>query len=250
MEDIDDALRSIDTQNHESEGSESPEILAWHHKEKLRRKHEAKETVMKEAYFGNSGILEPVYQSPIPCHLERAHTLGSPTVTQLSFSLLGSYSAQTFLSQAMAEIQERCPDITLNAFKRVQEETPLYIHYVPDKDLTRVSQAVPELANLRYIVIGRNLQQWEECCNPTLPEFRATPVSLDPQTKQPLQLFQSLHSKKVVRNVEPPLQLSAIGKNVFIPRQRLVVMTIDSEQVSQCFSLRSFQFLQEDNFLY
>ena len=235
MEEIQDALQSVDAQEKpkDSELEAAEQVtLTWHHKEKLRRWQEARETELRDAHFGKQGILEPMYQLTIPAHLGHAHQLASHSVNHYTFNLLGNYSTQSFLSQAMADIQQLCPDITLNAFKLTTNDPPQYTHYTPENDWSKVEGAPPNLSTLHYIVIGRNLSQWNECCLPLTPETRINQAWVDPQTKQSLQLFHPLDSKKVVRGLDVPLQQSTINKNVFVPRQRLVLMTISNEQVS------------------
>ena len=199
--------------------------VTWSVKEKLRREKEMRDAYFQEARLGQTGILEEPYHTTIPKHLAHACKLTSPSISQFTYSFLGSYSAQAFVTKTIMCIQQICPDLTLNAFK-LKSEAPLgqYTHCTLDKDWSRLERT-DELSQLHYIVVGRNPQQWEECCNPAR---RSTQPWVDPHTRQSLQLFHPLDSRKVVR---VPLQQSAVGGEAFVPRQRLVLMSITSQQV-------------------
>ena len=199
--------------------------LTWSVKEKLRRDKETRDAYFQEAHLGQTGILEEPYHTTIPKYLAHACKLTSPSVSQFTYSFLGSYSAQAFVTKAIMCIQQICPDLILNAFK-LKSKAPLgqYTHCTLDKDWSRLERT-DELSQLHYIVVGRNPQQWEECCNPS---HRSTQPWVDLHTRQSLQLFHPLDSRKVVR---VPLQQSAVGGEAFVPRQRLVLMSITSQQV-------------------
>ena len=232
MEDISDAL--VSEEDGASQGEVSSESsLTWHGKEWLRREQEARDRYYQEAHFGRSGILDETYHTTIPQHLDRACKLASPSISHCTYTSMGSHSARTFLTEAIASIQQLCPDLTLSTFERTppgEASSGQYAHCTPERDWSKVERAV-ELSDLHYIVIGRNLRQWEECCDPTDPTHRSTHPWVDPQTKQSLQLFYPLDSKKFVRGVEVPLQQSVVGREAFVPRQRLVLMSVTSSQV-------------------
>ena len=205
---------------------ESSEVsLTWSVKEKLRREKEMRDAYLQEAHLGQTGILEEPYHTTIPKYLAHACKLTSPSICQFTYSFLGSYSAQAFVTKTITCIQQICPDLSLNAFE-LKPEAPLgqYTHCILDKDWSRLERT-DELSQLHYIVVGRNPQQWEECCKPA---HRSTQPRVEPHTRQSTQLFHPLDSRKVVR---VPLQQSAVGGEAFVPRQRLVLMSITSQQV-------------------
>ncbi len=246
IEGVDKMLKSLSSsvpkqrspEREEGGSSDSPEQLTWNQKEKIRREQEAREAAAHEAHCGRTGVLEPAYQLWIPRHLEFTHAIGSPSVTYHSFELVSSHSAYVFLSQAMADIRQTCPDISASAFKALQNgrlggdgATSRYLYYLPEQDLTKTHRVEPEIMNMHYIVIGRNVHQWEESCNPNALDSRITQAWLDP-SGQSMQLFHPLDSKKFTRQVEVPFQQMANGgKTSFIPRQRLVVLSITNDQV-------------------
>ena len=55
---------------------------------------------------------------------------------------------------------------------------------------------------------------------------------IDAQTKQSLQLFHPLDSKKISKTVEYPLMGLAKEQSCFIPRQRLLYLSITQEKVT------------------
>ena len=226
---------SIQEQPREGEGGPSSEqSLTWHQKEKLRREMEAQEAMAREAHLGNCGILEETYHTTIPNHLAHARELGSSSVAHYSVALVGSYSAAVFLSQATANVHQLCPDITMNAFAYTDGELPQYVHCTLEKDLTKAQKPPNKISKLHYIVIGRNPLQWEESLHPTVPLRRISQPWLDPQTKQSLQLFHPLDTKKPLRTGELPLQIIAATRNTFVSRQRLVLLNITNEKVCVC----------------
>ena len=223
VKDTSDAMHPA---NGGSRVAESSEVsLTWSVKEKLRREKEMRDAYLQEAHLGQTGILEEPYHTTIPKYLAHACKLTSPSICQFTYSFLGSYSAQAFVTETITCIQQICPDLSLNAFK-LKSEAPLsqYTHCTLDKDWSRLERT-NELSQLHYIVIGRNPQQWEECCKPA---HRSTQSRVEPHARQSMQLFHPLDSRKVVR---VPLQQSAVGGEAFVPRQRLVLMSVTSQQV-------------------
>ena len=233
------SLRSIETSKgisdtvHPNNGG--PQLPAgpegsqtWYGREKLRREHEVRDAHFREAHLGQTGILEETYHTTIPKYLAHACKLASPSISQFTYSFLGSYSAQAFATKTIMCVQQICPDLALNAFK-LKSEAPLnqYAHCTLDKDWSGMERT-DEPSQLHYIVVGRNPQQWEECCNPA---HRSTQPWVDQQIKRSLQLFYPLDSRKSVRGAEVPLQQSAVGGEAFVPRQRLILMSITSQQV-------------------
>lgn len=231
---IEEAVQSIDDPKSKS---------AWADKEKMRRKTEARDAIFHEAHLGNSGMLESTYHTTIPQHLAGAHRLSSACVKFHTFSLIGSYSAQVFLSQAVLALQHLCPDFTINSFQRLgADHRGPFIYFTPEKDWTKVKRpSLPSEAH--YIAVGRNLLQWEEACDPLTSTKRITHPLLDQQSKLPLQLFQPLDSKKLTKDVSIPLQGLAASKETFVPRQRLAIVIITNKQVSKPSSTTACTFI-------
>ena len=220
---IEEAVQSIEDKEGQS---------AWMEKEKKRRLDEAREAVCHEAHLGNSGVIEHTYHTTIPQHLAAASRLHSACIKYHSFSLVGNYSARVFLSQTVLAFQSLCPDFAVNSFQSIGVRgIGPFVHFTPEKDWTKVKKLIrPSKAH--YIVVGRNLDQWEESRAPDTSTKRTTQPWLDQQSKLPLQLFQPLDSKKMSQDLKIPLQGLASSKEMFVPRQRLVVAIVTNQKVS------------------
>ena len=176
-QEMNEILCSIDRTEGKREEEEESEAssLAWHEKEKIRREQEAKNAYHREAHHGRMGILEATYLSIIPQHLAESFKLSSNSVSHHTLPLLGNYSANLFLCEAMSIFHQVCPDVTLNAFRLDETgKTREYMHYVPLK--TSHVRVEKELSEVHYVVVGRNIKQWDEARFPGMPELRLTQV--------------------------------------------------------------------------
>lgn len=220
---IEDAVQSIEDKDGKS---------VWTEKERKRRRTEERDAIIHDAELGNSGMLEKAYHSSIPRHLAGAFRLHSACVKSHSFSLVGNYSAQVFLSQTVIALQNLCPDLTINCFQSigVDNQGP-FIHFTSERDWTKVKRA-SHPSHAHYIAIGRNFLQWEESRDPLTPTKRIIQPWLDNVSKLPLQHFQPLDTKKLNKDVTVPLQGLASSKEMFIPRQRLVAVIVTKKKVS------------------
>lgn len=207
---------------------------AWVEKEKRRRRTEARDAIFHEAHLGNAGMLESSYHTTIPQHLAGMWRLHSSSVKFHSFSLVGNYSAQVFLSQTIQALYALCPDFTVNSFQNIggSHHGP-FIHFTPEKDWTKVKRP-SHPSHAHYVAVGRNLTQWEESCDPLVSSKRLTQPWLEAQSRLPLQLFQPLDSKKLTKEVSIPLQGLAASKDMFVPRQRLAIAIVTNQKVSSC----------------
>jgi hypothetical protein len=220
---IEDAVQSIEGKDRNS---------VWTEKERRRRRMEARDTIIHEAELGNSGMLERAYHSSIPRHLAGAVRLHSACVKFHSFSLVGNYSAQVFLSQTVLALQNLCTDFTVNCFQSIgSEDRGPFIHFTPERDWTKVKRP-SHPSHAYYIAVGRNLLQWEESCGPTTPTKRIIQPWLDNSSKLPIQHFHPLDTKKLSRDVTVPLQGLASSREMFVPRQRLAVIIVTKKKVN------------------
>ena len=226
---IEEAVQSIEEKDGKS---------AWVEKEKRRRRTESRDAVFHEAHLGNSGMLEHSYHTTIPQHLAGASRLHSASVKYHSFSLVGNYSARVFLSQTVLALQSLCPDFAVNSFQSMGGgHLGPFIHFVPEKDWTKVKK-LSRPSEAHYVAVGRNHTQWEESCDPVISTKRQMQPWLDPASKLPLQMFQPLDSKKLMKEVVSiPLQGLATSKDVFVPRQCLVIAIITNKKVSELVKL-------------
>ena len=168
-------LRSIETNSLQREAAEEEQTeaagLTWQEKEKIRRETEALEAYRKEAYHGRRGVLDDTYSSLIQEHLAETYKLSSHSVSRYTFPLLGSYSAEVFLNEAISIFCQVCPDLSLSAFKLDCGE---YSYYSPQK--TSRQRATNDISEIKFIVVGRNLRQWDEARSPGVLEIRLTQV--------------------------------------------------------------------------
>lgn len=170
---MDDVLSSLE--RNEASGKEpttEPLNLTWQEKEKNRREMEAYDAFQKGAFHGRRGILEKTYSDLIPKHLIETCKLISRSVSSYTFPLLGSYSGEVFLNEAVGICNQLCPDLTLNAFKL--DINGEYFHYSLQK--TSRQKVMDSVFDTEFIVVGRNLKQWDEACAPGTKEVRLTQV--------------------------------------------------------------------------
>ena len=95
----------------------------------------------------------------------------------------------------------------------------------PEKDWTKVKTHVPHVVAMEFIVLTRDIGQWEEChhgnsgCHSTIEP-------------SPHQFFHALDSNKLLPHVL--LQTIAEARHVVIPRKRLVLFRICEHKVCIC----------------
>ena len=220
---IEDAVQSIENKDDNS---------VWTEKERRRRRLEARDTIIHDAELGNSGMLEKAYHCSIPRYLTGAVRLHSACVKSHSFSLVGNYSAQVFLSQTMLALQNLCPDFVVNCFQSIGagDQGP-FVHFTPERDWTKVKRP-SHPSHAHYIAVGRNLMQWEESCDPMTPTRRIIQPWLDNTSKLPLQHFHPLDTKKLSKDITVPLQGLASSREMFVPRQRLAIVIVTKKKVN------------------
>lgn len=208
--------------------------LSWHHIEWVRRRDEEAQKKLKMAARGHLGVLVDVYHTSIPQCLSHAHQLSSPSAAMFFYDLVSCRSAYSFMTEAVLNIKETCPDAEVQGFRLSSQQK--YFHFYSEKEV-RDSKAATypgyQMGDTDYVIVCRNPGQWEESCDPTGTDARSGQVWVDSATKQPLQLYLPLDSKKVLKGQETPLQLVAIKRNIFLPRQRLILVTMECAMVSE-----------------
>lgn len=175
---MDDVLQSLETAERrdsivEQQSEASTSFLTWQERELNRREMEALDAYQREAHHGKQGALEKTYSSLIPQHLTEMFKLSSRSVTQYSFPLIGSYSAEVFLNEIMAIFGNLCNDLSLSTFKLCSNG--VYAHYTLQK--TSRPRITAEVSEMEFIVVGRNLKQWDEARSLDVIEIRLTQVS-------------------------------------------------------------------------
>lgn len=174
---MDNVLQSLETSERndaiekDKEPTESSGVT-WQEKEKNRRELEVLDAYQKEAFHGRQGILEDTYSNLIPKHLRETWKLSSRSVSHYTFPLLGSYSAELFLNEALGIFNRLSPDLFLSTFKLDADRQ--YSHYTLQK--TSRPRVIDAVAETKFIVVGRNLKQWDEARSPGVLEIRLTQV--------------------------------------------------------------------------
>jgi hypothetical protein len=204
------------------EAASSAAGLTWQEKELNRRETEAMDAYQREAHHGRQGVLENTYSSLVPQHFAETCRLSSRSVAHYSFPLLGSYSSEVFLNETLSFCTVLCPDLTLSTFRL--GSNGVYAHYIPQKT-SRIRSSV-EVEETKFVAVGRNLKQWDEARSPDVVEIRLTQPWIDAQAKQSLQMFHPLDSKKISKTVDCPLTSLAKDRPSFIPRQRLLLLSL------------------------
>ena len=186
---------------------------------------EARQAVMKDADLSKNSILSEIYTTTISAHLSVAQQAACPSIRHLCLPLLGHHSTQVFVSQVVATLSHLLPELTSSVF----QHTPSgYIHYIPEKDWTKVKKkADASLQGTAFIIIARNLAQWEYCRRDGQVTPADTPESFSGQ------YFNGLGSKYTASSSSEhaPLQCAALAKNVFVPRRRMVYLRVTHYQV-------------------
>lgn len=169
---MDDILNSERKEVADKEPTTESSTLTWQEKEKNRREMEAFDARQKRAFHGRHGVLENTYSDLIPKHLIETCKLSSRSVSCYTFPLLGSYSEEVFLNEAIGICNQLCPDLTLSTFKL--DTNGDYFHYSLQK--TSRQRVMDTVFDTEFIVVGRNLKQWDEACAPDTKEVRLTQV--------------------------------------------------------------------------
>ena len=227
-----------------------PSELSWQQKEKERRVREELELRHKQAAHGELGQLTPVFDQLLLPVLEHASSSGCPTMTHLKLQLSGRYMIREFIQELM-QLTSKWAQIQINAFFK-QEDGENALHYLANHKPARSRfmrrnsiasttssnyEPLPFVGNNSLILIGRNVQQWEESCDPTNKEIHRTLAWVDSQSKRSLQLFQPLDTAKVTNTAKwVPMTHCATLSTTFVPRQRVVYMEIQGLQVSSIFN--------------
>ena len=174
---MDDVLHSLDTAERndtsdKDQAAEQSSGLTWQEREINRREMEALNAVQREAHHGRRGVLENTYSDLIPRHLVEMCKLTTRSVSHYTFPILGTYSAEVFLNETVNICSVLCPDFSLSTFRL--GSSGVYSHYTLQK--TSRQRTVAEVSETKFIVVGRNLKQWDEARSPDVMEIRLTQV--------------------------------------------------------------------------
>ena len=229
----------------EKEVRVQPTELSWQQKEKERRIREERQMRHKQAAHGEVGQLTPTFDQLLLPVLSHASELASPSLTHYKLQLPGHYMMRDFLKELLQSMTQLA-QLQVNVFCR-QSGGEAALHYLANfkpvkskflrknsisSSTSSIYEPLPFSSNNYLILIGRNVEQWEESCDPLNKEIHQTLPCMDSQNKRSLQLFQPLDSAKIMNTSKwIPLEHYASTKAAFVPRQRLVYMTIEGLEV-------------------
>lgn len=208
----------------------------WLQKEKQRRIDEAMESLIRNAELGKCGLLKESFSTAVPAHLRVAHTHTAPSVKFATIPLMGNYSTRIFTSQVLSFLELSCQGLSTDVFQLTPSG---YLHVLLEKDWTRVRRKVLDrLYATQFILLSRNLVQWEECCHGNGMKW-PHPTSCSSQVSQAphAQLFHPLDSRKLSSSSSaslcggPPLQTIAEARQVFVPRKSLIYIQVSQQKV-------------------
>ena len=216
---IRDAMRT-DSKEFDGENSMNWELL-----EKQRRLQSSKEALQHSAFLGQMGTLENHMLTTIPSLLSLAHSNGSPSVQHSQWLLPSCCTTDAFFNLSCLALMSLFPDLAMSTFQRTRNEKN-FVYISPD-DLVLNSTTEQQLFGPQYVMVGRNLVQWEETLDPGNPSRHVMKVWRD------LQLHQPLDSRKNLEGLGVPL-LDVVKKHsTFVPRQVFLLFTVIRRKVSQ-----------------
>lgn len=222
-----------------------PSELSWQQKEKERRIREEHQMRRKQAAYGEVGQLTLTFDQLLLPVLSHASQLASPSLTRYKIQLSAHYMMKDFLKEVLKSMTQWA-QIQVNVFCR-KDDGGGALHYLANfkpvkskflrknsisSSTSSIYEPLPFVSNNYFVLIGRNVQQWEESCDPVNKEIHQSLPWMDSQNKRPLQLFQPLDTAKIINTPKyVPLTFYASKKPTFVPRQRLVYMTIEGLEV-------------------
>lgn len=207
---------------YEGETSSSP----WLQREKIRRIDETREALITDAGLGKTGQLDVVFENVVPHHLSLGHGMGAPSLKHIRLPLMGQYSGKIFVSKLVSALKSACPDLSTDVF---QLGPSGFVHSTPQEDYSKLKKKPADigLPETEFVVISRNLVQWEDSHCST----RTTHAQLQSQDfSHSLQLFNPLDSRKP--HLIVPLHMTAKIRDIFVPRRRLIFMKFSQLKVS------------------
>lgn len=222
-----------------------PSELSWQQKEKERRIREEHQMRHKQAAHGEVGQLTLMFDQLLLPVLSHASQLASPSLKHSKMQLPGHYMMKDFLKELLHSMTQLA-QLQVNVFCR-QGEGGAALHFLANfnpvkskflrknsisSSASSIYEPLPFVSNNYLILIGRNVEQWEESCDPLNKEIHQSFPWEDSQNKRSLQLFQPLDTAKIMNIAKwIPLKEFAIAKQTFVPRQRLIYMTIEGLEV-------------------
>jgi hypothetical protein len=195
----------------------STEEEDWDQKERTRRIHDFKDSLIRQAALGLVGHLESHYIVDLNNYMAEWSGCSSPSISHASFTCPSRY----FINQTLLDISniftQTFSNMTFNLFES----------NVQCDDYIWTSYGTPPTSNhSSYIIIGRNLDQWKESSDPSDPTQH-----LETSWSQSMR-FIPLGSWKVMDKTLPPLGVAARKMTSFIPRHQLLLASFIDRKFS------------------
>lgn len=213
------------TESEESGRESTIDKQDWELLEKQRRLQSSKAALQHRAFLGQIGILEDGMLTTLPSLLSLAQSHASPSVQHGQWFLPSSCTTDIYFNHSYLVLTSLLPDLSMSIFQQTRSEDK-FVYLSPDK-LVLNSTSEQQLVGPQYVMVGRNLIQWEETLDPGNPTNHVT------LTWRDLQLHQPLDSWKNLEGMGVPL-LGVVKKHsTFVPRQMLLLFTVIRRKVCQ-----------------
>lgn len=221
-QEFDDTMRVTSLPEVIEEGAEQQEC--WEHKEKLRRIHLAKESILNQAHTGLIGDLEDEYVNDIPLYLMKMKEFISPVVFHEKWSLPSNYSIDITLLHTLTYLSSSLVEMTLSLFKF---ESGRYTRVPLPQEHSSPETTPTNYSSSKYVLIGRDLQQWRESTSPFDPTLHYEEVWSDALLCLPLASWKNVPEVGVV-----PLLEAAKKCHSFISRHQFLMCVLEHNKVS------------------
>ena len=221
-----EAMRSFTNLEEDIDGSPD-----WEQREKRRRLQVCQEALTKQAHMGQLGTLEEEYLKLITSFLTLANNFGSPVIFHQAWSLTSTYVTDTILTNTIKILitsissSSFCTSyLTFTIFK-LEKGSFQFLSVDTNDKLPISSSAEQQLTNTRYVLIGRDLKQWEESQEPSDHTKHSEYFWSQAQFYQPLSSWKQQDESKV------PLVAVAKKHSIYVPRQRMVLACVGHGKV-------------------
>lgn len=198
------------------------------------------QSIIRQYEEGERGNLSKMFTTLLTDWMEICYKAGVPAVSKLEVNLLSKYSVDNFLREFQTALTTVSSDIKSMVFQLVKDSTgqwygshPYRPHRQPlqeegqmETSLDCDRRRLPGSEEGQIMVIGRNVDQWRA----SIQDFNEEEFSLMTSTsstaipKQTFQRFSPLFNTSQ--------DMVGLSEQTFIPRQRLLMLTIQNKQVS------------------
>ncbi|XP_021342251.1 protein SZT2-like isoform X1 [Mizuhopecten yessoensis] len=198
------------------------------------------QSIIRQYEEGERGNLSKVFTSLLRHWMETCHKIGVPAVNKLEVSLQSKYSVDNFLREFQTALTTVSSDIKSMAFQLVKDSTgqwygshPYRPHRQPlqedgqmETSLDCDRRKLPAGEDGQIMVIARNVDQWRASIQ-DFNEEEFNVMSSTSSTAIPKQTFQRFSPL-----LKTNLDQVGLNEQTFIPRQRLLMLSIQNKQIS------------------